>query len=179
MVARAWLAHLFFRSMPTASAEGRGGSRGADIGTCWRMRTIGHISTSHRPHIDQSSATYRPVIGRRRPAVRDNRYKTISRALDEGGSLVGALRPPHKFIPWDSDADVTMVDSTWNEASHTIPFIPTHVRKYVRTHVRTRVCARVRAHVRAHVVTYIHACTHVYALVLYNVSSYVRPHQRW
>jgi len=33
----------------------------------------------------------------------------------EGGSLVGALRPPHKFIPWDSDADVTMVDSTWNE----------------------------------------------------------------
>jgi hypothetical protein len=31
----------------------------------------------------------------------------------EGGSLVGALRKPHQFIPWDSDADVTMTEDTW------------------------------------------------------------------
>jgi hypothetical protein len=33
----------------------------------------------------------------------------------EGGSLVGALRKPHQFIPWDSDADVTMTEDSWHQ----------------------------------------------------------------
>jgi hypothetical protein len=35
----------------------------------------------------------------------------------EGGSLVGSLRAPHEFIPWDSDADVTMMEETWNQVT--------------------------------------------------------------
>ena len=33
----------------------------------------------------------------------------------EGGSLIGALRAPHRFIPWDNDADVTMLEASWKE----------------------------------------------------------------
>jgi hypothetical protein len=33
----------------------------------------------------------------------------------EGGSLVGAIRKPHKFIPWDSDADVTLMEDSWQK----------------------------------------------------------------
>jgi hypothetical protein len=31
----------------------------------------------------------------------------------EGGSLIGAMRAPHRFIPWDEDADVTMMEGSW------------------------------------------------------------------
>jgi hypothetical protein len=35
----------------------------------------------------------------------------------EGGSLIGAIRKPHKFVPWDNDADVTMMEDSWAKVS--------------------------------------------------------------
>jgi hypothetical protein len=35
----------------------------------------------------------------------------------EGGSLIGARRAPHKFVPWDNDADVTMVEDSWQSVA--------------------------------------------------------------